>query len=150
MRDYKRVSDTMERIIYKYMKTERLSRDYGTGFPLTQAEIHTIQTIGDNQGINITNLAKEKSITKGGASQMVYRLMDKGLVQKTTSDHSDAEVSLQLTALGKNAYEGHKEYHKNESNGIFVMLKEMPEESYQQLVDALDAFEEFLSNRLQE
>lgn len=40
---------------------------------LTQPEIHTVTIIGDQEGISVTGLSKVRGITKGAASQMVYK-----------------------------------------------------------------------------
>lgn len=52
MRDYTLVTNTMQQIIYKYMETENIPRDYGAGMPLTQVEIHTIEDIGNWESQN--------------------------------------------------------------------------------------------------
>lgn len=150
MRDYTLVTDTMQQIIYKYMETEKISRDYGAGMALTQVEIHTIEDIGNNEGINITELSAIRNKTKGAVSQMIYKLVDKGLVEKSISKNSDSEVSLVLTELGKKAYEGHKEFHHIANDKVFKKLREMDENSYNDLVEVLKYFEEFLDKRILE
>lgn len=150
MRDYTLVSNTMERIIYKYMEVENMKRDYGTGILFTQSEIHIIESIGIYDGINITELAKLKRKTKGAVSQMIYKLVDKGVVEKTVSKNSDAEVSLTLTDFGKKAYEGHSQFHKNAGHEVFDALRNMSEESYCDLVKILKDFESFLDQRIEE
>ncbi len=150
MRDYTVVANTMERIIYKYMETEKKCRDYGTGSMLSQVEIHTIEVIGNNDGINITALALSKRKTKGAVSQMIYKLVEKGLVEKKISKTSDAEVSLMLTPMGKKAYEGHREFHAQANDEVFTTLREMSEESYQDLTGLLSVFEKFLDQRILE
>ncbi|WP_252235862.1 MarR family winged helix-turn-helix transcriptional regulator [Clostridium sp. CH2] len=150
MRDYTLVANTMERIIYKYMETEKMSRDYGTGNMFTQVEIHTIEAIGNHDGINITTLATIERKTKGAVSQMIYKLVDKGLVEKNVSKNSDSEVTLNLTPMGKEAYEGHKKFHLQANDEVFKTLREMPEGSYNDLKELLSAFENFLDKQISE
>ena len=47
------------------------TNDFGTGVPLYRAEIHTIQSIGQNPGINMTEMARLMNVTKGAVSQTV-------------------------------------------------------------------------------
>lgn len=100
MRDCTAISSLVEQIIYKYMQTETIQRNYGTNIMITQVEIHTIEAIGNHAGISITELAENRQKTKGAVSQLVYKLVKKGLVEKTVSKTSDAQVSLYLTPLG--------------------------------------------------
>lgn len=150
MREYKLVATTMERIIYKYNEIERIKKNYGTNIDITQSEIHIIESIGDFSKVNITKLAKIKRKTKGAISQMINKLVDKELVNKNISKHSDAEVVLSLTNLGKIAYEGHREFHKNSNEKIFKKLRDMSDESYSDLIELLTDFEEFLDKRIEE
>ena len=84
MRDCTIISRLMEQIIYKYMQTETIQRNYGTNIMITQVEIHTIEAIGNCNGISITELAENSHKTKGAVSQLIYRLVKKGLVKKNS------------------------------------------------------------------
>lgn len=150
MRDCTAISSLMEQIIYKYMQTETIQRNYGTDIMITQVEIHTIEAIGNHAGISITELAENRQKTKGAVSQLVYKLVKKGLVEKTVSKTSDAQVSLYLTPLGKQAYEGHKKLHEQISDEIFTALREMPESAYKNLFMMLKKFEQFLDKQIAE
>lgn len=149
MRDYSDISLLMERIIHKYVQAEKKKRTYGTKVLLTRAEIHTIAAIGDNPMINVTTLAKVLGITKGAASQMIYKLLDKGVVTKNVSPESDTEVVLGLTKDGMINYEAHREYHKNTNDELFATLRDLPEETYNQLHTALSAFEQLIDRKLE-
>ena len=81
MRDCTIISRLMEQIIYKYMQTETIQRNYGTNIMITQVEIHTIEAIGNCNGISIT---ENRHKTKGAVSQLIYRLVKKGLVKKNS------------------------------------------------------------------
>ena len=93
---------------------------------LTQPEIHTIAIIGDYEGINVTNLARMRGITKGGASQMVYKLVDKGLVEKKVSPDSDAALCLYLTGKGKKARSEHRKLHETMGTMYEEILDQIP------------------------
>jgi DNA-binding MarR family transcriptional regulator len=150
MKDYSELSLLMERIVHKYMQAEKKKRTYGTNLLLTRAEIHTVSVVGDYSNLNITTLAQLQGITKGAASQMIYKLVDKGLVEKRVSPDSDTEVVLSLTELGKTSYEAHKQYHRDSDEKLFSMVKNVPEEQYKQIIQMLSEFEQHMDERLEE
>lgn len=148
MHDYREISRLMERTMHKYVQAEKIPRSYGSGILMTQTEIHTIAIIGDRPGINVTELAKLRGVTKGAASQLVYKLVDKGYVRKETSPHSDTEVCLTLTDNGKTAYKGHNEYHEKSGSEFMKELSEMPKEYEEYGIKLLTAFEKYLDEKL--
>lgn len=148
MNDYNQLIFLMERIIHKYNEWENKKRDYGTGILLSKSEIHTVVAIGDNQGINVTSLSKYLSITKGAASQMIYKLVDKGLVEKKVSPSSDTEVVLSLTKDGRINYDKHNELHKEANDESIKILKTMPKELYDYMFDFFTSFEGIIDNKL--
>ena len=144
MKDYKEIAWLMERIIHKYVQYEKKPQKYCKDIVLTQPEIHTIAIIGDYEGINVTNLAKMRGITKGGASQMVYKLVDKGLVEKKVSPDSDAAVCLFLTELGKKARNEHRKMHETMGTKYEALLNQIPDKTLDSMVKFLKAFDEEL------
>lgn len=148
MRDYSKSSELMERIIHKYNQTENKLRNYGTGILLTRTEIHTIDLIGNNEGINITQLALKQGITKGAVSQMIYKLVNKGLITKHVSPDSDTEVRMELTEVGKTAYQAHQRFHIETNEEFFQLLQNMPDETYDQMITVLMEFERMIDKKL--
>lgn len=128
--------------------------DFGTGVPLFRSEIHTIETIGKNPGINVTRLAEKMGVTKGAVSQMLTRLTKKKLIDKRRMPGSDKEVMIGLSDLGRRAFENHGAFHRQ----ILAVLKDhygdglVPElERFRGLVGELSAilglFEERMKGR---
>lgn len=99
------------RILNKYNRMEMKPLRLGDCDPLNPKEIHTVEAIGKQNGINVTELARVMGITKGGVSQMVTRLSKKGLVAKTKDGLNDKEVKLRLTPEGLKAFRGHENMH---------------------------------------
>ena len=150
MRDYSDLTSLMERVIHKYTQWENKKRTYGTELLLTRAEIHTIAAVGDNPNINITSLAEILGITKGAASQMIYKLVDKGTVEKRVSPDSDTEVVLNLTESGLINYRAHNEYHKQTNDTAFMLLERMPEPFYQCMLEYFSDFEKVIDEKLKD
>lgn len=148
MHDYRDVSRLSERVMHKYMQFEKRARCYGTDKPLTQAEIHSIVIIGEKPDINVTELAKLRGVTKGAASQMIYKLVEKGFVSKHVSPNSDTEVCLNLTKDGKIAFCVHQEYHEESGSEFMKMLNDMPQEYQDYMITFLKGCESFLDRKL--
>ncbi|OPJ62110.1 MarR family winged helix-turn-helix transcriptional regulator [Clostridium oryzae] len=141
MENEESLMNQIDRIIHKYTQMEKKKRHYGANICLTFAEIHTIDSIGSNDGINITQLALLRGITKGAVSQMIYKLMDKGFVIKQVSPKSDAEIILKLTELGKKVYDAHLNFHKEKNKLIRSKLEKVSKEDYLKLKGAMDFYE---------
>ncbi len=146
MTDPKEMAWQMERIIHKYSQYEKRPQVYCKDIMLTQPEIHTVAIVGDHEGINVTQLAAMRGITKGAASQMVYKLVDKGLIKKQVSAESDAAVSLFLTKKGQQARKEHRKLHETMGTKFAALLSRIPDDVKDTMMDFLKAFEEELDN----
>ena len=144
MNDYRELAWQFERIIHKYSQYEKKPQKYCKDLMLTQPEIHTVVVIGDEEGISVTGLAGVRGITKGAASQMVYKLVDKGLVEKRVSPNSDSELNLYLTKLGKKAMSEHRKKHETMRETFSRSMKDIPEASRDDILKLLNDFEKEL------
>jgi len=137
-----------ERIIHKYILFEKIPQKYCGDLMLTQPEIHTVVSIGDQEGLGVTQLAKLRGITKGAVSQMIYKLVDKGLVEKHVSPDSDAAVSLFLTEKGKQARSEHQKMHENKRIMFASLMDSLPEEALNAMMKFYKEFEKELDTIL--
>jgi DNA-binding MarR family transcriptional regulator len=103
--------DMFHRVMNKMKRIEQKPRRFGTDFLLYPSEIHTIEAIGRNAGINVTALAALQGVTKGAVSQIVQKLVKKGMVVRMKDEMSDREVLLKLSDTGKIAYQAHGAFH---------------------------------------
>lgn len=147
MRDIREIAWLMERTVHKYMQYEKKPQKYCGDLTLTQPEIHTVAIIGDREGISVTQLAAARGITKGAVSQMIYKLVDKGLVEKRVSPDSDSELNLHLTERGKQAFREHRKRHESMEERFSEILNDIPEETLQYIMQFLKAFERELDDR---
>ena len=138
----------LERIINKYSQAEKMPQKYCDGLLLTQPEIHTVVSIGEQEGIGVTQLAKLRGMTKGAVSQMIYKLRDKGLVEKQVSPDSDAAVNLFLTEKGKQVCAEHRKRHKSQSEMFVKLMSSVPEESLLAMTEFFKSFEKELDKML--
>ncbi len=148
MKDYRDLAWQMERTIHKYVLYEKKPQKYCGDIILTQPEIHTIAIIGDDEGISVTQLSEARGVTKGAVSQMIYKLVDKGLVEKRISPSSDAELNLHLTEKGKEAFHEHRKKHEAMEMRFAEIMNDIPEEMQQYMTEFLKSFEKELDKLL--
>ncbi len=86
--------------------------DYGSGDRHTPVEAHTIQAVGDNQGLNLTALAKTMNVTKATMSERVKKLTKQGLLRKSKALDNRKEILINLTEQGRLVHQGHEEMHR--------------------------------------
>lgn len=130
---FERLLDVFDRTMNAMGKVEGKPRDFGTGKTLHRAEIHTVDAIGANRGINISKLAQKMGVTKGAISQKVSKLVKKGLVRRASPEDDAREKLLELTELGWTAYHNHSEFHKS----MFDVAKQAIGEDFEQRTERL-------------
>ena len=144
MRDYKSFFEQVERVIHKYNQGENKKRDYQIGIALTQTEVHIVAVIGEQPGIGIKALAQAKGVTAGAASQMVKKLIQKGLVRKQVSAESEAKIELFLTEDGWTCFEEHRKIHEEANQKWCKLFDELDDKSYELVTQIVTRMEEIL------
>lgn len=128
-----------EEIIYELMESvydlsrqissyESIPRKYGTEDELYMVEAHTINLIGNKTQTTASELANLTKKTKGAISQMVNKLIKKGLVLKSKNPIDKREYILELTKKGKMVYDFHYQLDKQEYTKILNKLHQFSEE----------------------
>ena len=105
------MNDALMNVAKIYMQWHDRKQSFDIDEKLCRAEIHTIQAIGNNEGINITQLAKLFAVTKPTMSEKVKKLSKLKLIEKQKNPENNKEIHLVLTAKGKAAYESHEKKH---------------------------------------
>lgn len=136
-----------EKIMNKYNAWEKKPRHYGTEDLLYRSEVHTIEAIGKNNKINVTELAQYLGITKGAVSQMVDKLIKKDMVIKRMVSETENEVSLELTEKGSLVFKGHEEYHKELYAEIGKKINFLSDENIRIFLDTLKVLDNFLETK---
>lgn len=145
------LSWAFEQAFHKYAAYESQPRDFGIGFPLTQNEIHTVVIVCENEGISLGELARERAVTKGAMSQLVSKLVKKGLIVKEVAEHSASYVSLRPTNLGRKAYENHSRMHA--AMGMTIdqyLFDDMSAEEIKRITKKFKLFAELLDKEMGE
>lgn len=139
---FNRLCDLFNQMVNQYGRYEKELHTYGTDFSLHLSDTHTIAAIGKHNNINITSLAKLQGISKSAVSQMISKLVRRGLVRKEFSPTSENEVVLSLTENGEIIFHTHEKQHAWLQERFASVLEKYPE-------DTLDLFME-LSLELQD
>ncbi|HWQ66905.1 MAG TPA: MarR family transcriptional regulator [Methanospirillum sp.] len=109
--DMTQLSETWIRILNKMDAMEKSPKDFGSGDLLHCSEIHTLMAIGKHPDTNITELARFLGISKSATSQMITRLLNKDLVEKSQNPRNNKEIIIKLSAKGVIAFLGHEQHH---------------------------------------
>ncbi len=150
MKRYQKLLESFFRIVNHYSIIERSPKKYGTDELFHKLEIHTIHAIGENPGINVTELARWHGITKSAVSQVVKKLEKRGLIYRYNAPDNAKEVLFKLTEKGKEPYEGHKKLHAKIDKSLVEKIAALPEDKYQFLLDFFDMLAEHLESHIEE
>lgn len=143
-------TETFLRIINKFKALEKIPIDHGTGDLLYASEINTLELIGKFSGINMTQLARKRGVTKGAVSQTVTKLVKKQLVTKNQAPDNDKVLSLELTKAGKVAFENHEKFHAKYDSPIIDKLNGMSAEQFTLITDTFEMLEGTIDSYLKD
>ena len=108
-KEFELIHDLLMKVINKFNEKEKIPFELPDGTLVYKAEMHTIVAIGNEPGINVTELAAKLSITKGAISQMTKKLLKKKFVYKLKDKNNDKEINLYLTESGKILFAVHND-----------------------------------------
>ena len=112
---------------------------------ISNNDMHIIEAIGEDSGARMTDIAKKLKITVGSLTTSMNGLVNKGYVSRKRSENDRRVVNIYLLDKGREAYEHHKQFHKEMTDALVSCLT--PEELgvWMKSLDSLTAF--FQSHR---
>ncbi|WP_147822123.1 MarR family winged helix-turn-helix transcriptional regulator [Salidesulfovibrio onnuriiensis] len=116
-------------LVEKISNTTKIHNSFGTDVNIYRSEIHIIQMIGDRKEVYISEISRLVGVTKGTVSQIVKRLENKGLVEKSTDESNNTRQLVHLTAKGMTAYQAHVDYHLRNHREMEDFLASLDAES---------------------
>ena len=150
--EYKLFSEIMEslytydRIISSYQTTPRT---YGTEDLLYQTDVHVMQTIEHNPGMNLNELAKKTFRTKSAMSVLIKSLVEKGLVKRKRDKDDNRRYIISLTEKGKQIHEFHEKLDAQNYSDILTNMyniKEITIEDLKSTIKVLEALNYTIHN----
>jgi DNA-binding MarR family transcriptional regulator len=136
------------RVAKMYSRIEELPIPVDEGLEVTTREAHTIEAVGENEPMSVTQVATYFGITKSAASQMVARLTKKGFLIKKQAVHSNKEFELSLTELGWQAFRAHERFHGGDKADLVERLSAFSLSQIATLSVLLESLESVMDQRL--
>ncbi|MFE5318858.1 MarR family winged helix-turn-helix transcriptional regulator [Paenibacillus sp. NPDC056579] len=133
-------SRNLGRLILQLRRLERQPQTFGGAGSVTPSEIHTIEAIGCEGSVLMSELAARLGVTKGAVSQLVVRLEAKQLVKRTSYPHDSRGILISLTDKGKEAYVAHEEVHVRFYDQLRSQLSEQEVETFDRCIEKLNDF----------
>ncbi|MEF2229407.1 MAG: MarR family transcriptional regulator, partial [Pseudodesulfovibrio sp.] len=128
-KDVKRlIYDRLRRIVDKHALVDERPFSLSDSVKLSPREVRTIEFLGQSGTVNVTNVATHFHFTKSAASQLVNRLVKRGLVDKELSPHSDKEFRLTLSSWGEEARRLIADMDRQRLKMFLEMIDEFSEE----------------------
>ena len=137
-----------QRVAALYARIEEMPIRVEEGIEITTREAHTIEAVGNRPLLSVTDVAGAFGITKSAASQMVSRLCEKGFLEKRQSPHSNKEFQLDLTPLGRKAFDAHARFHGADKTALVDRLRGFSLSQLATISVLFEAIEEVMVNRL--
>jgi len=91
---------------------------------LTFHEIHTIENIGVNPGVTMSELASIANVTTSTMTTMVDKLVKRGFARRRRKESDRRVVVVSLTEKGQKAFEEHNELHKKVGEGLLALMND--------------------------
>ncbi|GEM_PF-2053951 len=134
----------LDRVIARLAAIQQTPRSYGTDVQIHSTEIHTIQAIGENENMSLTQLAKHMGVTKGALSQTVGKLTRKKLVTKRLAPGNAREIRVALTDSGWTAHRHHEAFDRRILLAIEAYCGSATPRKVKRYVEVLRDFEDIL------
>jgi DNA-binding MarR family transcriptional regulator len=138
------VMDLFIRLVNRYNSLERIPVKHGAKHDLYHSERHMLDKIGDNPGMNVSELARVVGVTKGAISQVVKKLETKGAVQRYRRSNNDKEVFVELTKVGRELYGKHKAINEETVSSLCKELERYSDDKIEFLVSMFQWIDTFL------
>ncbi len=133
MRNFEDMHDqlrTLCRVLEKYTRVSRMPMDFGVDEPLFPSEVHMISAVHELGEASVSELGKQFGTTKGAASQMVDKLVAKGLLTKERDPEKRSRLIIRTTERGDTAHFNHTAHHNDNDREFFQFIEELPEDEY--------------------
>jgi DNA-binding MarR family transcriptional regulator len=136
------------RIARRHSRIEELPIPVTDELSVTTREAHTVEAVGEQEPLSVTQLAVHFGITKSAASQMVSKLVKRGFIVKKQAAHSNKEFELSLTPLGWDVFTAHKRFHGKDMNDLINRLSPFSLSQIATLSVLLEAVADLMDQRL--
>lgn len=113
---------------------DSIPHKYGTKI-MFQAEAYMLDAIGENPGITITELSDFFSKTVSACSQLVKKLVDKGLAYQRKNKQNNRMNNIFLTDEGTDVFKDHISITQACKKDTFDLLKEFTDKELETAIE---------------
>lgn len=136
----------MEKIFNSYTSYSQIQRKYSEDDNIFfEKEVHLLKQIIENPSDTITMIAEKTMRTKSSVSQVVKRLIEKGLleIEKNTSDKR--KITFIPTEKGKKLYEAHEYYDFKMATLLSKFLEEYSDKEIENFLLILKKYHKYMN-----
>lgn len=130
-------SQNLGQLMMLLQRLEKHPHTFGEAGPLTPSEIHTIDAIGVEKGVLMSELANRLQVTKGAITQIIVRLEEKNLVVRTPNPADSRSVIVSLTPKGIRAFRAHEEVRLHFYRELRSQLTDQEIEIFEKCIEKL-------------
>lgn len=127
---YNELINTFDKGCYLCTAYDSMPHQYGDEV-LYQSEMHFLQAVGNTPNITITIIANQLGKTRSACSQMVRKLINKGLITQERNQNNNREYYLHLTPKGIEIYFAHEAFDRKCLTRTYESLKDFSDEELQ-------------------
>jgi DNA-binding MarR family transcriptional regulator len=143
------------KIINSLMKIEERSNIFRHGQEvvfdgINLAEVHCIDWIGMIDHANVTKVANEMGMTRGGISKISQKLLNKGLIESYQRPENNKEIYYRLTKDGQHVYNEHKKCHSKAKQEKLSLLSTYSDQEQVTILRFLSDINHMLDSKLSE
>ena len=147
------ISDTfyhLFKLLNLFKEMENTQFKISDNITVYPGEIHMIGAIAGSYGINVTEVAARLDISKSAVSQMINKLVRKGLIEKAHMQHNNKEIRLLLTREGKTALDIVEKRHLELKKKFFSLASGFSDEKWHDFRDFLSKMSDVIKDILDE
>ncbi|MBU2701360.1 DNA-binding MarR family transcriptional regulator [Sporomusaceae bacterium BoRhaA] len=117
---------------------------------LNLAEVHCIDWIGMIDHANVTKVANEMGMTRGGISKISQKLLNKGLIESYQRPENNKEIYYRLTNDGQHVYNEHKKCHSKAKQEKLSILSAYSDKEQVTILRFLNDINHMLDSKMSE
>ncbi len=120
----------------------RLPRAFADGEIFHMAELHLLKSIIKFKLATVTDIARHQNKTTSAVSQLVKKLLDKGLLQKSKDPDNNKNIILSITEKGKRINKLHDAFDRDSYLSVMSAVDGCPDEGIRAMTDTARALTE--------
>lgn len=130
--------------VVQKLSTRPFIHDYG------HSELHCLEAIGRRENPNVTFLAQKLALTRGAASKIVKKLLNRGDIDSYQLAANKKEIYYRLTERGREAAAAHERRHRIWLERDLGFLRSIAPEDKKIIFSFLRKFNKYLLERIEE